>query len=127
MNSLAIIGAGSWGTALAIVLSPRFDHIRLWAHEADLVSRMQARRENDVFLPGLELPANVAPTADLAAALDGAAIVLGVMPSRYARAVYTRIAPFVDERMQFVAEREIAAAAATSPTARIRSTIPAAG
>jgi len=102
VNALAIIGAGSWGTALSIVLSPRFDRIHLWAHEADLVSRMQARRENDVFLPGLELPANVTPTGDLAIALEGADIVLGVMPSRYARAVYTRMAPFVGPRMQFV-------------------------
>lgn len=102
MSVLTIIGAGSWGTGLAIVLAPRFDRIRLWAHEADLVSRMQSCRENNVFLPGLELPAKVTATDDLATALDGADIVLGVMPSRYARAVYTRMAPFVEERMQFV-------------------------
>jgi glycerol-3-phosphate dehydrogenase (NAD(P)+) len=101
-HELAIIGAGSWGTALSIVLSARFDRIHLWAHEADLVSRMQARRENDAFLPGLELPANVTATDDLATALDGADIVLGVMPSRYARTVYTRMAPFVEQGMLFV-------------------------
>src|SRR5207247_2246743 len=77
VNALAIVGAGSWGTALAIVLAPRFDRIHLWANEADLASRMQVRRENDVFLPGLELPENVTPTHDLATALYGADIVLG--------------------------------------------------
>jgi len=102
VSSLAIIGAGSWGTALAIVLSPRFDSIRLWAHEADLVARMQTNRQNDVFLPGFDLPPPIAPTHDLATALDNADIVLGVMPSHYARSLYARMAPFVHEKMQFV-------------------------
>lgn len=102
MSALAIIGAGSWGTALSIVLAPRFNDIRLWAHEEDLVSRMRAQRENDLFLPGFELPPNVAPMHDMAAALADAEIVLGVMPSKYARAVYTRMAPHVDESVEFV-------------------------
>lgn len=102
MNALAIIGAGSWGTALAIVLAPRFDSIRLWAHEPELVERMLSSRENDAFLPGFQLPSNIAPTHDLGTALDGAHVVLGVMPSPHARSVYTQMVPFVDERMQFV-------------------------
>ena len=69
---IAIIGAGSWGTALAIVLAPRFESIRLWAHEADLVERMFSTRINDVFLPGFSLPLNVEPTADLGYALADA-------------------------------------------------------
>ena len=85
---LAIIGAGSWGTALAIVLSPKFQSIRLWAHEADLVARMSANRENDIFLPGFGIPQNVEPTAELRRAIDGAGIVIGVMPSRFARSLY---------------------------------------
>src|SRR5262249_44104412 len=87
VNSLAIIGAGSWGTALSVVLAPRFDRIRLWAHEEDLAARMQSTRENNIFLSGLQLPSNVAPARGLAAALEGASIVPGVMPSKFARAV----------------------------------------
>jgi glycerol-3-phosphate dehydrogenase (NAD(P)+) len=102
VRTLAIVGAGSWGTALAIVLSPRFECIRLWAREPELATRMRTARENNVFLPGFELPANIEPTDDLALALDGAAIVLGVMPSKFARAVYTRMLPFLDPRMRFV-------------------------
>ncbi|MGA2599591.1 MAG: NAD(P)H-dependent glycerol-3-phosphate dehydrogenase [Bryobacteraceae bacterium] len=102
MSVLAIIGAGSWGTALAIVLARRFDSIRLWAHEPDLAARMQSDRENAMFLPGFELPSNISASDDLAIALEGADIVLGVMPSRHARSVYGRMLPFVDERMQFV-------------------------
>ena len=56
---LAIIGAGSWGTALSIVLAPRFSDVRLWVYEQDLAGRMRASRENDVYLPGFRLPPNV--------------------------------------------------------------------
>lgn len=98
----AIIGAGSWGTALAIVLGPRFDRIRLWAHEEDLVERMFSTRVNDVFLPGFSLPLNVEPTADLGYALEDARVVIGVMPSRFARPLYREILPHVTPSMRFV-------------------------
>ncbi len=98
----AIIGAGSWGTALAIVLAPRFERIRLWAHETDLVERMLATRVNDVFLPGFLLPPNVEPTASLAQALDQATVVVGVMPSRFARSIYGEMLPHLKPEMRFV-------------------------
>lgn len=98
----AIIGAGSWGTALAMVLAPRFERIRLWAHETDLVERMFSTRVNDVFLPGFSLPLNAEPTADLGYALEGAGIVVGVMPSRFARPLYRQMLPHLDPAMRFV-------------------------
>ncbi len=97
-----IIGAGSWGTALGIVLAPRFELIRLWAHEADLVERMFSTRANDVFLPGFSLPLNVEPTADLGYALERAGIVVGVMPSRFARPLYREMLPYLEPEMRFV-------------------------
>ncbi len=93
MNSLAIIGAGSWGTALACVLAPRFDRVALWAFEADLAKRIQATRVNDVFLPGFRLPDNVRAGNSLPEALDAAGTVLSVMPSHVVRAVYSRMRP----------------------------------
>jgi len=101
-GSIAIIGAGSWGTALAIVLAPRFERVRIWAHEVDLVERMIASRINDVFLPGLRLPDNVEPVSDLKTALQSVSIVVGVMPSRFARSVYSSMLPHVDAGMRFV-------------------------
>src|SRR5579872_7023938 len=101
-GSIAIIGAGSWGTALAIVLAPRCDHVRLWAHEADLVERMSATRVNDVFLSGFQLPENIEPTSALESALEGAEIVLGVMPSRFARRLYGAMLPHLNSKMRFV-------------------------
>lgn len=99
---VAIIGAGSWGTALAVVLAPRFERIRLWGREADLVERMFSSRVNDLFLPGFALPLNVEPTADLGYALEGAQTVIGVMPSRFARSLYREMLPHLHPEMRFV-------------------------
>ncbi len=98
---LAILGGGSWGTALAIVLASKFPSIALWVFEADLAERMRASRENDVYLPGFKLPANVDVTTDLSA-IAGSAIVLGVMPSRHARRLYAEASAFLDSSTTFV-------------------------
>jgi glycerol-3-phosphate dehydrogenase (NAD(P)+) len=100
--TLAILGAGSWGTALSIVLAPRFDRVRLWVYEHDLAARMQSSRENDIYLPGLKLPDRVVIETSLAPALEGAEIVLGVMPSRHARRVYTEARKHLRPSMTFV-------------------------
>ena len=102
MNRLAIIGGGSWGTALSIVLAPRFSGIRLWVYEQELAARMRLSRENDVYLPGFAIPSNVDVVAELEPALDGAGIVLGVIPSHRARGVYERMAPLLGESMLLV-------------------------
>jgi glycerol-3-phosphate dehydrogenase (NAD(P)+) len=102
VKRLAIIGAGSWGTALAIALGPRFPEIRLWVYEQDLAERLKTTRINDVYLPGFEIPPHAAPTHSLADALDGAEIVLSVVPSHLVRGLYRQMAEFLNEQMIFV-------------------------
>ncbi len=102
MKNLAIIGAGSWGTALAIVLAPRFPQVRLWVYEADLAERMRASRENDVYLPGFQLAQHVEVTSELGHALENADVVLSVMPSHLARRIYGEMLPFLHDSMLFV-------------------------
>jgi len=102
VNELAIIGAGSWGTALAIVLASRFPRIRLWVYEKDLAGRMCTERINDLYLPGFEVPANVAIETEFAPALTGASMVLSVMPSHLVRAIYTQMLPHLTPSMVFV-------------------------
>jgi glycerol-3-phosphate dehydrogenase (NAD(P)+) len=101
MRRLAIIGGGSWGTALAIVLAPRFPEVRLWVYEADLAERMRTSRENDVFLPGFTVPDNVQILNDLRLVIEGAEVVLSVTPSQATRTVYTRMLPGLDAGMLF--------------------------
>jgi glycerol-3-phosphate dehydrogenase (NAD(P)+) len=95
MARLCILGGGSWGTALSLVLAPRFEGVSLWTHEPELATDMSATRENRVFLPGFRLAPNIAVTSSLVEALRGAAMVLGVMPSSVLRQVYTEALPFL--------------------------------
>ena len=102
MKNLAIIGGGSWGTALAIVLAPRFSRVTLWVYESDLAARMVSGRINDIYLADCPIPTTVDITNDLASALDGAEIVLSVMPSHLARGLYQRMLPWLNENLLFV-------------------------
>lgn len=99
---LAVIGGGSWGTALSIALAPRFERVRLWVYEPDLAARMAASRENDVYLPGFRLPDSVEIVTALDAAIASCGIVLGVMPSHHARALYEMLTPLAEPSTLFV-------------------------
>ncbi|MGA7414039.1 MAG: NAD(P)H-dependent glycerol-3-phosphate dehydrogenase [Bryobacteraceae bacterium] len=93
LSQLTILGAGSWGTALAIVLAPRFDTVRLWARRQEQAEKLQTERQNQLYLPGFRFPENVRVGADLAEALRGAAIVLLVTPSTHIRELAFQILP----------------------------------
>ena len=92
MSKIAVIGAGAWGTGLAIVLGRRGTHqVRLWAHETDVCETIAQTRINEKFLPGRQIPESVAATSDLSIALEGAEIVVSVMPSQHCRALFQRM------------------------------------
>lgn len=78
---VAIVGGGSWGTALAATLARRGIASRLWVRNPELAELIRSKRENPWYLPGIPLPAPVAPTPILAQALDGAGLVVMVVPS----------------------------------------------
>ncbi len=81
MSRIAIVGSGSWGTALALSLARRGDHsIALWSHSAAV----------GTYLPGFPIPPQVDPVTDLAAAVVGAEIVISAVPSQHVRAIYQR-------------------------------------
>jgi glycerol-3-phosphate dehydrogenase (NAD(P)+) len=85
-----------------MALGPRFERVRLWVYETDLAARMAASRENDVYLPGFQLPANVEVTSSLGVALGDASVVLSVAPSHLVRSLYQQMLPHLTERMAFV-------------------------
>lgn len=87
MNSVAVLGAGAWGTALALQAVRAGASVRLWARDAERARAMQAERLNARYLPGIALPPGLSVTADLAAALEGAALALLVVPAQHLRAL----------------------------------------
>ena len=95
MKRLAVLGAGSWGTALAIALVSRFEEVSLWARDAAQAATIAAQRENTRYLPGFRLPDHVEISHDLQHTLSGADIVLTVVPSRYLQEVMDRAAEFI--------------------------------
>ena len=103
MSRIAVIGAGAWGTGLAIVLGRKAaHHVRLWANEADVVESITIRHVNERFLPGFVLPESIEATNDLNVALHAAEIIVSVMPSQHCRALFDRMAPAIGEETLFV-------------------------
>jgi glycerol-3-phosphate dehydrogenase (NAD(P)+) len=96
MSEIAVIGAGAWGTGIAVVLGRKGTHrVRLWAHEPEVCESITQKRVNEKFLPGRRIPASINASNDLAKALDGAQIVVSVMPSQHCRALFERMRPLL--------------------------------
>lgn len=102
MAKIAVIGAGSWGTALAHALSYCGHSIALWAHEQEVVESIRACRENFLFMEGVQLPENICPTNDLRDAMHQADFVLTVMPSHVCRSLYELMLPHFTSKMVLV-------------------------
>src|SRR5438874_2183049 len=103
MNStIAIIGAGGWGTALAITMARRPRDVRLWAYEPYLVETLIATRENPLYLPSVRVPECVRVSNSLEEVLSGARIVIVAVPSHVFRHVFSQMLPLVNREMLFV-------------------------
>jgi glycerol-3-phosphate dehydrogenase (NAD(P)+) len=96
-KKISIIGAGSWGTALAIHLAGNFHQISLWVFEKELCDDMIRSRENKWFLPGHSLPENIHPTLSLQSAVKGQPLILLVVPTHVMRQTLSQIKPHIDE------------------------------
>lgn len=97
MSRIAILGGGSWGTGLSVVLSRsrRKHEILIWAREREIAQSICDARENKTYLPGIPIPACVQASTDISQVLRDSQIVVGVVPSAHAREVYTRALPHV--------------------------------
>ena len=103
MSEIAVIGAGAWGTGLAIVLGRKGTHqVRLWAHETDVCDSITRNRVNERFLADCKIPESVTATNDLSAALENTHLIVSVMPSQHCRALFKRMAPMIPPRVQIV-------------------------
>jgi glycerol-3-phosphate dehydrogenase (NAD(P)+) len=94
MNSapVAVIGAGAWGTTLAMILQRRGLQVRLWEYFADYAQVLNLTRENPKFLPGVQIAADIEITADLNLAVEGCRALVMAVPSQRTRSVARRLA-----------------------------------
>jgi glycerol-3-phosphate dehydrogenase (NAD(P)+) len=90
MHSVAVLGAGSWGTALAWLLGESGREVRLWCRDPEAAARIHTARRNERYLPGLPLPPSVRITADLDAALAGVDLAVVAVPTAAVRETLRR-------------------------------------
>jgi len=95
---IGVVGAGSWGTALANLLSQKGCKIDLWVFEEEILQQIQDGRENRVFLPGIRLSDNLVPSTDIGHVVADKDILLTVVPSHLVRSVAGEIAPHISSR-----------------------------
>lgn len=102
MHRAAVLGAGAWGTALAIHLTRQGERVQLWTWLPQHAQAMRSDRENREFFPGFPLPDAVVPTSDLSEALHGVDLVVLVVPSHAFRETLTRVESLLGEEMALV-------------------------
>jgi glycerol-3-phosphate dehydrogenase (NAD(P)+) len=93
---ITVLGAGSWGTALAIRLAVNHNNTCLWGHEPEVMATLERERQNRQFLPGISFPEQLAIEADLSVAVRQGRDLLIAVPSHALREVLTRAAPALE-------------------------------
>ncbi len=99
---VAVIGSGSWGTALSWLIAQKGHEVALWAYEKEVVHAILKSRENRPYLPGIALPKTVVPSSDIQTVLSGARVVIFAVPSKYARNILVQMAPFLGRNIPIV-------------------------
>ncbi len=95
MSYIAVIGAGSWGTTLASLLSEKGYDVTLWTHDTDLAVSINRERKNSVFLPGVALPPMLNASFN-DKELSSARYILNTVPTQFIRPVFDRIKSYID-------------------------------
>jgi len=95
MSRIAVLGAGSWGTTLGLVLHGNGHEVTFWEFDAEQARRLIRERENKTFLPGIPIPENIEITNDLARAVEGSEMLVFAVPSHVVREVAGLAAPHV--------------------------------
>ncbi len=96
-ETIGVVGAGAWGTALAMLLADNGHDVALWMYEKDLAEETARTRENRVYLPGFTLPNSITVTSSLETAVRGKQIILSVVPSHTVRTVVKQFAFYLSK------------------------------
>jgi glycerol-3-phosphate dehydrogenase (NAD(P)+) len=95
MSYIAVIGAGSWGTTLAHLLSQKGSDVSLWVYEKDLAEEIERTRVNKLYLPDIKLPETIRVSHQIDEVVNRARYILNVVPAQYTRAVFKEISPYL--------------------------------
>ena len=99
---IAVIGAGSWGTALAVLLAGKNYAVELWGHSSDHLDMLISDRENKKYLPGIQFPSKLLPVHQLKQAVEGTPIIIMAVPSHAYRKVFVELVPFLLENCRII-------------------------
>ncbi len=102
VERVGVVGAGSWGTALARILAHGGRRVEIWAREGEVVEEINGYGENRTFLPGVELPPSLRANRALEEVVSGKEMVVSVVPSQFVSAVMGEVAPHLDPETQIV-------------------------
>src|SRR5262245_53852958 len=102
MKTVAVIGGGSWGTALSIVLAKAGHSVKLWVFEKELVTEINENRRNSLYMAEFSIPHGIEASNSLECCLREAEIVLTVVPSHHCRSVFGLMLPYLKRGMIFV-------------------------
>lgn len=97
MANVGVLGAGSWGTALSVLLSDNGHQVSIWSIDENEVSMLNEKREHELKLPGVKLPENIIITGDLEAAVRGKDFLVLAVPSPFTRGTARKMKPYVAE------------------------------
>ena len=97
MKKIGVIGAGSWGTALSLVLAKNGKQVTLWSIMEQEIAMLKEKHEHTEKLPGVILPKNVSFTTDLKETIEGSEMLVLAVPSVFTRSTAKSMAPFVKE------------------------------
>ena len=97
MKKVSVIGAGSWGSALAVLLANNGHEVTLWTHDPHEIEMLSTKREQVEKLPGVKLPDNIMIEADLKTALTDEDVVVMAVPSPVVRMVAKQMFPFIKD------------------------------
>jgi glycerol-3-phosphate dehydrogenase (NAD(P)+) len=101
-RTVGVVGAGSWGTALAALLAKKGHRVSIWAREQEVVEDIRTRNENRAFLPGVSLPGSLQAEEDLSRLVAGKELLISVVPSQFVSQVFQGVAGKLDPETQVV-------------------------
>jgi len=99
---VGVIGAGSWGTTLANLLAEKGFNVTLWVYEDDLIHAIATKRENTLYLPGVKLSKNIAPTNSLKEVCQNKDLLISVSPSQVVRQLIQKTRPYLSSQVKLV-------------------------